>query len=501
MSLVKRQDLSIRPWYSAGSRKPAHRLPKLENPPAIDYGQLRRLCNIEGLKDVESGVTSTTDEAHEKFMQTYKDIFVKKPKKIGLPVHTEKRADHKISLLSITHHATGKTSESDKKKPDKQWPIDKITHEIKDYLPLLHKQRKTEDPHLIRQENLKTLRRLLKKLPFQRTATDNDKIYNILRTFDFFKDHIPANVLKELCVVAVHEAWKEPDFTIFGNTGLHMVLNGEVSPITYPYLNIDNGANVRSPTPLVINEPEEKLTVGECFGTLRKIEGREPSSKVYSVVTKDSNCEFLKIPASDYARVIEQIKQREHTEKMNLLLSCGQYKLWPHQPLLQVAELIDWISYPPNTVVVSEGYMAPFIGFIKSGECHILRQVEVMHTLPNGKREKRTKQVVMGRLGPSESFAELSVLLNEQITCSVVTATEMTLGIIKPERIQELDEVTIQLFKQSNNRTFGNLTKEDIQEEYMQQELKREWNEYKHGVLLDIINARGIRPGYGKWSK
>ena len=41
------------------------------------------------------------------------------------------------------------------------------------------------------------------------------------------------------------------------------------------------------------------------------------------------------------------------------------------------------------SVIVSEGYMAPFIGFIKSGECHILRQVEVMHTLPNGKRVGR----------------------------------------------------------------------------------------------------------------
>lgn len=51
-------------------------------------------------------------------------------------------------------------------------------------------------------------------------------------------------------------------------------------------------------------------------------------------------------------------------------------------------------------------------------------------------QEKRTKQVVMGRLGPSESFAELSVLLNEQITCSVVTATEMTLGVIRPEKIK-----------------------------------------------------------------
>ena len=31
-------------------------------------------------------------------------------------------------------------------------------------------------------------------------------------------------------------------------------------------------------------------------------------------------------------------------------------------------------------VLVSEGYKAPYIGFIKSGECHVLRQVEVMKT-------------------------------------------------------------------------------------------------------------------------
>ena len=42
---------------------------------------------------------------------------------------------------------------------------------------------------------------------------------------------------------------------------------------------------------------------------------------------------------------------------------------------------------------------------------------------------------------------------------------------------------------------------DEIQEEYMKQESKREWNEFKHGVLLDVINSRGIRPGYGKWSK
>ena len=35
---------------------------------------------------------------------------------------------------------------------------------------------------------------------------------------------------------------------------------------------------------------------------------------------------------------------------------------------------------------MSEGYNAPFVGIIKSGECHVLRQVEVLHTLPNGEK-------------------------------------------------------------------------------------------------------------------
>ena len=38
-----------------------------------------------------NGVISSTEDGHEKFMQAYKDIFVKKPKKIGFPIHTEKR--------------------------------------------------------------------------------------------------------------------------------------------------------------------------------------------------------------------------------------------------------------------------------------------------------------------------------------------------------------------------------------------------------------------------
>lgn len=39
----------------------------------------------------------------------------------------------------------------------------------------------------------------------------------------------------------------------------------------------------------------------------------------------------------------------------------------------------------------------------------------------------------MGKMGPSDSFAELSLLLDEPITCSVITATDIEMGIVRPE--------------------------------------------------------------------
>ncbi|KAK3085643.1 hypothetical protein FSP39_006527 [Pinctada imbricata] len=463
MALVKLESGLQKPAWSVSRGHNKTYLPKLvdEPTPVIDYEKLRWLCEIDGLKGNEQ----------------------------------------RSSMVTLTQRATGKSSEAEKKEPKKLYPIDDITHDIRDYMPLFHKQRKSERPEHVRSDNLKTLRKLLKKLPFERTATENDKVCSILKTFDFFKEKIDGNVLKELCVVAVLEQWKDPGFTVFGRSGLYMVLKGKVKPITYPYLNEDNEPqDSRAPTPLLTDENEDVLKPGDCFGTLTKVK-RDQGSRIFSVETIDQNCEFLKISSSDYTRVIEQIKHRNHTEKVNLLLSCGQYQLWPKQPVLKVADLIEWMALPPNTLIASEGYKAPYIGFIKKGECHVLRQVDVMHTLRNGRREKRTKQVVMGKLKDSESFAELSVLLDEPITCTILTSSNVELGVIKKDRIRELDDDTTKLFQQSNERTFGSLTKNDIQEEYMNQELKREWNEFKHGVMMEVINYKGIRPGYGKWAK
>ncbi|CAL1539399.1 unnamed protein product [Lymnaea stagnalis] len=474
------------------------KLPDIK-PPVIDYKKLSELCNIDGLKS--RGKSQSTEEAHEVFMQNYKNIFVQKPAKIGFPIHSEKRAGIQADLSSCFSNPTLSARTNSKNLQPKVNIDEKFTFNIKDYLPLLHKVRKTEDTKAVRIENIKTLRQILRKHPFERSSADNEQICSILQTIEFFRD-LEIAVLKELSVVAQIESWKEEHFPVYGKTGIHMILKGSVVPLFQPYLVA--GQDGVYPQQFVAfgdssSKAAPKLSVGDCFGTWLPFE--DPYSQELSVLTGAENCEFLKFSVSDYKRVKEQIEHREENEKLHLLLSCEQYKLWPKQPLTAVAATIEWISYPPNTVLVSEGYKSPFIGLIRSGECHVLRQVEVFNTLKNGKKEQKTKQVVMGKLVPFNSFAEISVLLDEPMTCSVVTATQAQLGIIRPEKLQTLDDVTRQLLRQSNTRTFGHLTKEEIQNEYLEQELKREWNEFKHGQVLDVINARGIRPGYGKWSK
>ena len=72
---------------------------------------------------------------------------------------------HIITLNEFASIFTGKKTDEQRAPRDKKtYPIDEITHDIRDYLPLLHKERKSEHPAAVRTENLSTLRKLLRKL-------------------------------------------------------------------------------------------------------------------------------------------------------------------------------------------------------------------------------------------------------------------------------------------------------------------------------------------------
>ena len=64
----------------------------------------------------------------------------------------------------------------------------------------------------------------------------------------------------------------------------------------------------------------------------------------------------------------------------------------------------------------------------------------------------------MGKLGVHDSFGEISVITKEPISCSIVTATPVEMAVIEPEKLEGLDDTTVQLLKQSSEQPFANLT-------------------------------------------
>ena len=63
-----------------------------------------------------------------------------------------------------------------------------------------------------------------------------------------------------------------------------------------------------------------------------------------------------------------------------------------------------------------------------------------------------------------------------------------------------LDEMTALLLRQSAQQPLEQVHAAEIERVYIEQAMQAEWNEQKHSIVLDSINALGIRPGHGKWA-
>ncbi|KAJ8041222.1 Cyclic nucleotide-binding domain-containing protein 1 [Holothuria leucospilota] len=502
-----RQGREVKLWSERNRQETTHTFHKDAQTPApiIDYAKLNWLCSQEGLRKKLNGLS--TEEAHSFFMNHYHEIFVDNRPQATIPLTAK---DLEAVKPSEDKEDEFSTTECSKSHMTPEEHPQNMNHDIKFHMAKLHKERKIMDPDILFANKIKELRTLIKKMPYERTADDITKLFTHLKTFDDLSKQVSKKELRELCTVAQQDIWRDENYTVFANTGFYIILRGSVTPATRPWLKV-RGQPHPSSIPSILttspddqsNEPlsETELSVGDCFGTLERVDGPEPNSRILCVETKSVPCEFLKIHSNDFKRITEHIIEHETSEKIDLIQACRAYKTWPRQSLQKLAELLEWTKFPENTVLVSEGFLCPFIVFIKTGECHVLREVKVNVTLPNGDKKWKRKQVVVGQMTSSQSFGEVSVLKSEPITSSVVTATQVEVGIITIERLQGLDETTSALLLQSNERLYKTMTEDQIHDEYIHQEQKRQWNEFKHGVVVDSINAKGIRPGMGKWSK
>lgn len=494
--------------FGEETRKQRHPLPKLVGLPEINYNGLQWLCGIEGLGERDR---PSTLEAHDFFLANYPKMF-NRPRQQALQVSFDTTQRRKLNYVDGQMLKVQETKIPHDKGLFPHWcegfnPV--ISHNISEHLSKLHKHSViTMSPDALLNMRIKAIKRVLRKQPFERKSKDNEVIFKHLQYFPELADQVPRHVLKELCSAAQLDKCPEEDYAVFGNTGLHLILRGSVTSESLQAVSpIDTDQDRRdffSPSPILeedkLQTVKEQLSVGQCFGTLSKADGREPKSGLISVISLEP-CEFLKISTSDYARVIQIIQAREEEQKLSLAKVCKLFSNWPLLSLRKIAGLIKWRNFPPGQVLVNEGERCEVIGFIKKGDCLLRRYIEVAHTFPNGKKEQRTKSVMIGRLSPGDSFGEITVLKGLAMPCSVITDTHVQIGTISTLDVYDLDEVTRSLLSQSFSAMDANLTEDEIQKEYIEQEKQKEWVRFKKKVVSNVLHHRGILPGYSKWSR
>ncbi|XP_035269844.1 cyclic nucleotide-binding domain-containing protein 1 isoform X1 [Anguilla anguilla] len=418
----------------------------------IDYTHLEALCGVSGLGDGGSD-SKSTEEAHKDFMSSYQKIFLR-PKKV-IP-----RVPLPSNCRPVQVPVRGRRGGS-----NASWDMRQSQGH----------SRQARD-HLIGQ----TLR-ALRKLPIERSLADQQAIRRTLNAFPCLSTLLSNQELQQISSIAILESW-EREQTIFGHNGLHLVLRGTVRLYSHEATKTDT------------------MGVGGCFGSLEEQDTDEAHADAQHAVTLD-NCEILRIPRAAYAKLQQEIEAQNSALRESIVQSCPFYLHWHKLSIKKLSDLIQMRQLPANHVLVREGEVCPFVTYIRTGECNILRDIEGVPKREPGKKGNRVKYVVVGKLGPGASFGETSVLLDQPSPCSVVTATEVKMGVILPSDLKGLDSVTRSLIEQTEQPAYGKLSQEQMNKMYVAQERQKEWLHIKRRVLRDALFYNGIVQGCGKWNQ
>ncbi|XP_069931382.1 cyclic nucleotide-binding domain-containing protein 1 isoform X2 [Oryctolagus cuniculus] len=407
---------------------PLRSIPSLKMSKHINYGQLNALCHIRGLQHSQSFLN--IGSAHNTFMKQYPKIFLHKKPTLPKTFKQEKQRKPK-----------GNVEDSQYQDPDD-------SHDIAVHI---RKARGGQDLHgpKVSPEKIAEFLTILKKLPVHRTTHEHNIVWKMLKTIPDLNSRLNREHLKTISKNLISETWIKGS-TVTGNDGFYIILKGVArlqpqfcnnlvggrdsavgyKPQTFSSFVIFEDLRSSEIAKLCSSLRDSKLGQWSTFGSLET--ELEPQS--FSVVTEEE-CEILKIPAKEYAKLKLEMIKHENVQKFKLIHKCPYYEEWPTLSINELVALIKWKKFPPGHVIVESGNIMSFVAYINSGYCNIYRSIIGLVRLQTNKVKKIPKLVYMGRLKEKESFGEISVLLQDPFPCTIITGKEVEMAIIEDKDI------------------------------------------------------------------
>ncbi|XP_033614864.1 cyclic nucleotide-binding domain-containing protein 1 [Fukomys damarensis] len=452
---------------------PLRSIPSLKMSKQINYGQLDALCHIRSIHHSWSSCTAVS--AHSAFIKQYPKIFL-----------------HKKTRLPKIFKQEPKRKPSEAKEGSQNQPED--SHNIAVHIKKAHggyaSYGQKGSP-----ETFEEFLHILKKLPVNRTTHEHNIVWKTLKTVPDLASQLNDDHLKTLSKNIISETWVKGSI-VFGNDGFYVILKGLARPYTglcenlteesdltasiIPQISVvfDEGLKTYPTAEIFLPPHDLMLRQWSTFGSLEETPDVKLETRLLSVVAED-DCEILKIPAKDYAKLKLEKAKLENIHKMKLICNCPYYEEWPTLSICELTALIKWKKFPAGHVIVESGNVISFVAYINYGYCKIYRSIIGLVKLPSNKIKKTRKLVYVGKLKEKESFGEISVLLQVPFTYTIVAGKDVEMAIIEDKDIFELDEVTQKLMLQTAKPTFEHLTDEDVKNEYLQKEQQKEWKDFK----------------------
>nr|XP_055038300.1 cyclic nucleotide-binding domain-containing protein 1 isoform X1 [Misgurnus anguillicaudatus]XP_055038301.1 cyclic nucleotide-binding domain-containing protein 1 isoform X1 [Misgurnus anguillicaudatus]XP_055038303.1 cyclic nucleotide-binding domain-containing protein 1 isoform X1 [Misgurnus anguillicaudatus]XP_055038304.1 cyclic nucleotide-binding domain-containing protein 1 isoform X1 [Misgurnus anguillicaudatus]XP_055038305.1 cyclic nucleotide-binding domain-containing protein 1 isoform X1 len=346
-----------------------------------------------------------------------------------------------------------------------------------------HEFRRQPDGKLTQESLISHVIKALKKLPIERCQYEHHVIYKLLKGIHSVTSQLGSQELKQISTISTIETWDRGQ-VVFGHNGFYIVLMGSVKPYNRETLKEEQ----KLPT----------IAAGGSFGSFGPVNSADGDAIIQCVLTLET-CEILKISRFGYEKLKKDILAQDHSVKLTMIQSCQLYLHWPKPSISHLANVTQLKTFPANQVLVKEGKVCPFVVFIGYGECNVLQDVGSF-VKPMDKKGCKIKFVVVGKLGPKQSFGEVSILMDQPSPFTIITATEVHGGIIQAESLKELDAVTTSLILQTAQPISGKLSKEEVTKEFLTQEKMKKWELEKRKILSDAVFYNGVRPGNGKWT-
>jgi len=342
-----------------------------------------------------------------------------------------------------------------------------------------------------------------------RTSEDLNTLSYLVGKLQCF-EKVFGGIQSELASLAYLDGYEKGNVIVqqgrFGK-GFYYILSGQVCIVL-------ETTKVKKDPHTLENKEEHSLEIagylksGQTFGELALLLKGKRKATIVCV----SKTEVIRIDQDDFEQLLVKNSQTEWSTKTTYIKSHPLFATWPANSICEVIEQSHICKYAQNTVVLSDlCNSSEYIYFVISGSCKVAYEVlmceEVLSTgfirvtLPtaadssNGKLPKTKKLIKkywhVGNLQPGDHFGVGEGNKNTYVIADMKTQCLLVNALV----FHKYDRGRLFETMKLNKRDSYPLQKEF----FYSYKRQREWIDYKHAVLEEVLKRKHERKSLSKW--